>query len=506
MDDARENTGRKLGQLLAGIADHELPAAACERRVTGVFDDSRRVQPGGVFVALQGTQADGRRYLGDALQRGAAVLIGEDLQPTGDALVVSVPDARTALARLAVRWHGLDDAAASPLHLLGITGTNGKTTAAFMTQAILRAAGLRCGMLGTVHRDLYGRRVAAEMTTPGPLELTACLRDCRAAGAQVVVMEVSSHALAQRRTEGLQFRAAAFTNLTQDHLDYHGTMDAYCAAKRRLFTGLDEAAVAVVNRDDRYHEVLLGGCRARVVTYALDGDADVTAQIVREGLAGTVYRLRLGGAEFVLGSALAGRHNVYNALAAASLARALGTPTEAIERGLSAVRSVPGRLQRVACLPGVEVVVDYAHTPDALRNIVGVLKPLTRGRLIVVFGCGGDRDRLKRPLMAQAAAELGDMMVVTSDNPRSEDPQQIIADVLEGFDAAARRRVRVEPDRGRAIRAALAAAGEGDVVLIAGKGHESCQVVGGRRLPFDDVEVAMQVAAGLPAPQGGGIR
>jgi UDP-N-acetylmuramoyl-L-alanyl-D-glutamate--2,6-diaminopimelate ligase len=499
---AREVVGKKLGALLGGIVDRALSAAEGERSVTGLFDDSRRVQPGGIFVAIRGTEADGRQFVGDALQRGAGVLIGEDLEPAEQALVINVDDARATLARLAARWHGLDTPGARQLRLLGITGTNGKTTAAHMTHAILRAAGLRCGMLGTVQYDLCKRSVTAGMTTPGPLELAECLRQCLDAGGQAAVMEVSSHALAQRRTDGLRFSVAAFTNLTQDHLDYHGTIEAYRAAKRRLFSQLDETALAVVNRDDAHHEALLRGCRARVVTYALDSDADITATIIRDTIGGTLYRLHVEGADLVLENALVGRHNVYNALAAAGLARALGTSIEAIERGLSSVRNIPGRLQRVPCLRNVEVFVDYAHTDDALRNVGRVLKPLTRGRLIVVFGCGGDRDRMKRPLMARAAAEFGDVLVVTSDNPRSEDPQQIIADILEGFDAAAHRRVQVEPDRRTAIHAALAGAAEGDVVLIAGKGHEDYQLVGRQRLHFDDVEVAIQAAAGLNAQKG----
>jgi UDP-N-acetylmuramoyl-L-alanyl-D-glutamate--2,6-diaminopimelate ligase len=488
---------RTLDDLLRGLAPDEVLAACAARTVTGVYDDSRRVQPGGVFVAVKGTNADGRRFVGDAVGRGAVAVVGEDLDLVPGALVVSVPDARAAVTTLALRWHGLAEDGCCGLKLVGVTGTNGKSTTAFMTRAILRAAGLKCGMLGTVHYDLCGRSVTAPMTTPGPLELAACLRECITAGAFAAVMEVSSHALDQKRTDGLRFAAAGFTNLTGDHLDYHGTFENYRSAKVRLFAGLDPDAVAVVNRDDPNHEAMMAACRARVVTCSLEGPADITGHISRSTSQGTYYRLRMEGHELVLENAVAGRHNVYNAMTAAGLARALGVGLEAIAAGLMSVRNIPGRLQRVPCESAADVFVDYAHTDDALRNVLAALRPLTRRRLIVVFGCGGDRDRTKRPRMAQAAGELADAIVVTSDNPRTEDPGAIIGEILAGFEPDQRRRVTVEPERGLAIRAALAAAGAGDVVLIAGKGHENYQIIGQRRIHFDDVEVAIQAAADL---------
>jgi UDP-N-acetylmuramoyl-L-alanyl-D-glutamate--2,6-diaminopimelate ligase len=310
-------------------------------------------------------------------------------------------------------------------------------------------------------------------------------------------MEVSSHALDQQRTAGLRFAAAAFTNLTGDHLDYHKTFALYRAAKARLFADLDRTAVAVLNRDDPSAAAMVRDCRARVLWYSLESEADITARLVRDTISGTVYRMRIGGQDLVLENALVGRHNVYNALAAAGLAQALGLPAGAIEAGLAALRNIPGRLQRVPCVSGAAVFVDYAHTDDALKNVLTVLRPLTAGRLVVVFGCGGDRDRSKRPRMARAVAASADVIIVTSDNPRSEAPEAIIAEILTGFSDAARARVQVEADRAAAIRAALAEAGAGDVVLIAGKGHESYQILGPRRIHFDDVEVAIQAAAEL---------
>ena len=486
---------RTLADLLAGIAPVGLLAAHGGRVVTGVYDDSRIVQPGSIFLAVAGTSADGRQFIADAAGRGALAVIGEALPAVSGVLAVEVADVRGALAKLALRWHGLAADGCGGLKLAGVTGTNGKSTTAFMAQAIMEAAGLQCGLLGTVYHDLCARKVMARMTTPGALELAGYLRECVDARAHAVVLEASSHALDQRRTEGLHFTAAAFTNLTGDHLDYHGTFDSYRAAKARLFRGLEPTAVAIVNRDDPNHEQMVRECRARIVTYALDQDADIRATISGSTSQGTTYRMVLEGRELTLENALVGKHNVYNALAAAGLARALGASLDAVAEGLRSLRSVPGRLQRVPCDSPAEVFVDYAHSDDALRNVLSVLRPLTRRRLIVVFGCGGDRDRTKRPRMARVAAESADMIFVTNDNPRGEDPRAIIEEVMRGFDSDAQRRVVIESDRARAINGALAAAEEGDVVLIAGKGHENYQVIGSRRLHFDDVEVAIQAAA-----------
>lgn len=486
--------GFTLAELLDGIVATPLDAGMRDLRISGIHDDSRRVQRGGLFVALRGSATDGARFVSEAAARGAAVVLGEGAAD-GAAPFLRVPDARGTLARLAARWHRLDDPAL-PLRLIGVTGTNGKSTTVYMTAAILRAAGLRCGVLGTVQYDLCSRTVRADMTTPGPLELCGHLRECADAGAAAAIMEVSSHALDQKRTDGLRFAAAAFTNLTQDHLDYHLTLDAYRAAKKRLFDGLGHDTAAVVNVDDAAHEAMVSGTRARVLTYSLERRADLTARLTRDTIGGTLYRMTLpGGQQLVLENALVGRHNVYNALAAAGLALALGVEPQHVERGLSAVRNIPGRLQRVLALPDVDVFVDYAHTDDALRNVLSVLRPLARQRLIAVFGCGGDRDRGKRPRMAAAVAPFADVIVVTSDNPRTEDPGAIINDILAGFDDAARRKVMVESCRRSAIHAALAGARAGDVVLIAGKGHEDYQVLGKHKIHFDDREAASEALA-----------
>lgn len=490
-------------QLLEGLATPDQLEALAGGSCAGVFDDSRCVAPGGVFVAVRGTHADGRSFLNDAVARGARVLVGEELPKIAGVVCLRTPDARAALAQLAARWFGGASPTDFGLKLLGVTGTNGKSTTAHMVRAIVRAAGLRCGMLGTVQHDLCARSVAADMTTPGPLALCGYLRECADAGAHAAVLEVSSHALEQKRADGLRFAAAGFTNLTQDHLDYHESMEAYADAKARLFARLDADSVAVVNADDPAHRRMIRDCRARVVTFAIDAAADITAALLRSSISGTVYRVNVAGRDFVLENALLGKHNVYNALTAIGLTRAIGLPLDAIQAGLSAVRNVPGRLQRVPGTDGFDVLVDYAHTDDALRNVGGVLRQLARRRLIVAFGCGGDRDRTKRPKMAAAAAEFADAIIVTSDNPRRENPRQIIEDILAGFSPEQRRKVVVEPDRRKAIGAAIASAREGDVVLLAGKGHENYQIVGTQKLHFDDVEVAIQAAAELVRARGG---
>lgn len=489
-----ENGMRKLGELCAGIIDPARIAGHESLGVSGVFDDSRNVRPGGVFVAVRGSGVDGAKFIPDAIARGAAVIVGSGITGVSGVIMIPCEDERGVVSRLAMRWHGLDTPATS-LRLLGVTGTNGKSTTAMMTRAIVQASGAKCGLLGTICYDLCARSVTADMTTPGPVKLAEYLHECRDAGAGYAVMEVSSHALDQRRTDGLRFDVAAFTNLTGDHLDYHKTEENYREAKHRLFTGLSADAVAVLNRDDPSSDAMARDCSARIVYYSLNSATEIHARLIRDSVKGTLYRMRIGGEDLVLENALVGRHNVYNAMAAAGLAHAAGVPLDAIESGLNSVRNVPGRLQRVPCASAADVFVDYAHTDDALRNVLSVLRPLAKRKLITVFGCGGDRDRTKRPRMARVAAEFSDAIFVTSDNPRTEEPMAIIQEITAGFAPDALARVLSEPDRRSAIRLALRTAGDGDVVLIAGKGHEDYQVIGTQKIHFDDVEVAIEAAS-----------
>jgi UDP-N-acetylmuramoyl-L-alanyl-D-glutamate--2,6-diaminopimelate ligase len=487
-----------LGALFAGIVD----VSACPQRdlrISGVFDDSRAVRQGGLFVAVRGSSDDGGRFIPDAIRAGAAVIVSKDNACDERVVHVRVDDPCDTRARLAQRWYGLDGAAASDMRLLAITGTNGKSTTGYLTRAIVNEAGIRCGLLSTIEYDVCGRKLPATLTTPGPLQLASLLRECVDNGAGAVVMEASSHALDQRRMAGLRPDAAAFTNLTQDHLDYHATLDEYAEAKARLFDQLADGGAAVLNVDDPHATTMRAHAPDRVITYAMDQPADVTARVSRESTDGMRVRLSVASETIEVSSALIGRHNVYNMLAAAGLAHALDVSLEQIARGLTAVDVVRGRLERVRGIEGFGVVVDYAHTPAALEAVCRTLRLLVDRRLIVVFGCGGDRDREKRPLMGQSAARHAHAVIVTSDNPRSESPGAIIDDIIAGCDQKTRQRMLVEPDRRRAIEAAIAAAQPGDLVLVAGKGHEDYQWTGTERQPFDDVAVVREVAQELGA-------
>jgi UDP-N-acetylmuramoyl-L-alanyl-D-glutamate--2,6-diaminopimelate ligase len=341
--------------------------------------------------------------------------------------------------------------------------------------------------------DTTAREVPAGTTTPSPVDLAEMMAEAVQAGAACLVMEVSSHALDQHRTDGIELDVAVFTNLTGDHLDYHGTMESYLAAKRRLFESLPAAAAAVLNRDDPHADAVAAATAARKLWYGLSPAAEVCARIESIDATGSRFGLRHGGREVPVRTSLIGRHNVVNCVAAAAAATALGLELEAIAGALGEVGCVPGRLERVAVAAPFDVLVDYAHTDDALQNVLSALLPIKKGRLILVFGCGGDRDRSKRPRMARVAESAADHIIVTSDNPRSEDPMAIIQEIMTGFSERGRQRVLIQPDRRQAIAAALQAASDGDIVLIAGKGHENYQSIGGRRIHFDDVETAEEL-------------
>ncbi len=491
---------RKLDELLADLVDDRARRACGETRVSGVFDDSRHVAAGGLFVAIEGAAVDGRCFIQDALRRGATAVLGANLPPVSPpAVAIECAAPRRVLAQLAWRWYDLDQHARSTLQLVGVTGTNGKSTVAHLTRAILRAAERRCALLGTVEYDTCDGVLPAKLTTPGPLDIGRLLRRAVDAGATAAVLEVSSHALALDRTYGLPFRVGAFTNLTQDHLDFHGSMESYAAAKALLFEQLDNRAAAVVNGDDAWADRMLRDCGARRLTFGFDDRADIAGRVLATRVDGVSFELKCEQERATLRTRLIGRHNVANALAATGIATALGVKWEAIVAGLEAVEPVRGRLERIDGVEPLSVFIDFAHTPDALDSVCRVLKPLARGRLIVVFGCGGDRDKTKRPLMGQAAARFADVLLLTSDNPRSEDPQSIANDVLGGLEDADRRKTVVEHDRRTAIKLALAAAEPDDIVLVAGKGHERYQIVGAERLPFDDARVVREVVAATPA-------
>jgi UDP-N-acetylmuramoyl-L-alanyl-D-glutamate--2,6-diaminopimelate ligase len=474
-----------------------IPAQAGAASVADVTYDSRRVIAGSVFVGLRGLQADGAAFARDAVGRGAIAVVAEVPAPAGFAVPwLQVADARLALAALAAAFFGHPS---DRLLLVGVTGTNGKTTTSYLLQSIFEAAGIRCGRIGTVGYRIGSREVDAPRTTPEAPELQRMLREMVAQGCGACVMEVSSHALSLRRADYLHFTGAIFTNLTRDHLDFHRDMEEYFAAKRRLFELLPDEGVGVVNADDPRGAALAAAVR-RPVTYAIDAAADVRPGPLSLSLAGLEFEVRTPRGTIQLRSPLAGRPNAYNILAAVATAMALDVPFAAIEQGVAALALVPGRFQVVSDpADDVRVIVDYAHTDDALKNLLETARPLAAGRVITLFGCGGDRDRTKRPLMGAVAARLSDLVIVTSDNPRSENPEQIIDEIKRGIvmPSVPGRATpsRSTPhlaivDRKNAIERAIHEARSGDLVLIAGKGHEKYQVIGERVLPFDDVDVA----------------
>ena len=485
-----------LGELVAR-ASALVPAAPAapwdalaDRQVTSIEYDSRRVTPGAVFVAVRGARTDGAAFAHQASAKGAIATVADGPPPAGWAEPWFVVDsARSALAA----WSAvLYRHPSEGLLVIGVTGTNGKTTTVHLLRAILEESGRRSGLIGTTGYVVGGVERAAARTTPEAPDVQRMLREMIDDGCAACAMEVSSHALSLHRVEHLRFSAAVFTNLTRDHLDFHESMEAYFAAKRRLFELLPPGAPALVNADDPYG-VRLAADFGHAVTYGLEHAADViysSLSITMHGLDAEVATRR-GGLQ--LRSRLTGRPNAYNVLAAVAAAVALDLPGDAIQRGIAAVTNVPGRFQTVSGpADDITVVVDYAHTDDALRNLLETARPLARGRVIVVFGCGGDRDRTKRPLMGAVAARLSDLAVLTSDNPRSEDPAAIIEDIKKGMQAAACTAIA---DRREAIWYAIAAARPGDMVLVAGKGHERYQETGGRMLPFDDVDVSRAALA-----------
>jgi UDP-N-acetylmuramoyl-L-alanyl-D-glutamate--2,6-diaminopimelate ligase len=493
----------KLSTLLAGTGAHG--DLGQDPEITAITGDSRQVGPGACFFALPGAKRDGHEFAPQAAAQGAAAVVAERPVECAPARLLLSPSARRAMAVAAANFHGRP---ADAMKLAGVTGTNGKTTITYLVEACAQEAGLPIGVVGTVSYRFDGQERAASHTTPESTEIQALLAEMCRAGTKTAVMEVSSHALAQERVAGMRFAAAGFTNLTRDHLDYHGDMETYFTAKRRLFTEhLAEGGIAVVNAQDAHGARLADqlGPGREVWRYGWRGDDAIRPSSVRVGLSGIQATFATPRGEVKVRSPLVGSHNLENLLCAAGLALALGLPPDAVARGLSRSHGAPGRLQRVdgPARPGVVAFVDYAHTDDALQHALSALRGIEPRRIVCLFGCGGDRDRGKRPLMGKAAAEGAEVVVVTSDNPRTEDPQAIIADILPGLEGKTRLEPTaalrggegfvVEPDRRAAIALAIGCAMPGDVVLIAGKGHEDYQIVGAEKRHFSDLEEARKV-------------
>jgi len=483
-----------LGEILRGIVP--LEGAPRDLPLEGLTQDSRKVRPGWLFFAVPGFREDGARYARDAVERGAPAVVAERRLDLPVPCLVA-PAVRKALALAADRFFGRPS---ERLLCAGVTGTNGKTTVTHLLKGIMEEAGRPFGLMGTVANLVGEKRLPALTTTPDPVEIQYLLRSMEEAGLEGCAMEVSSHALDQERTAGVRFRVAVFTNLTRDHLDYHGDMERYFLAKSALFRSLPGGAKAVLNLGDPYARrtarLLPPGVEPFFFLLGEGEEAHLRAVEVRSGPEGSTFLLEGAEGRIPVNLPLPGAFNVENALAAAAAGMAMGLSLVEAARGLEMARPAPGRLERVRGGPGDPVVfVDYAHTPDALERVLTALRPLARGRLVVVFGCGGDRDRGKRPIMGEIASRIADKVWLTSDNPRSEDPLAILEEIRAGAREGPAL-VEVEPDRAAAIEKALKEAGREDIVLIAGKGHESHQLIGGRRIPFRDAETAGRFLCG----------
>jgi UDP-N-acetylmuramoyl-L-alanyl-D-glutamate--2,6-diaminopimelate ligase len=484
----------KLSRIFANVRPLEIfgdPSI----EITGISQDSRSVKPGDLFVCIKGTKYDGHQFLSKAAAAGAVAAVVEDLPEDNYGLtLVKLPSVATDLKEFVSSFYNYPD---RQLHLIGVIGTNGKTTSTYLMKNILEAAGFSTGLIGTIANLIKERLLEAHNTTPGTLELQQLFAEMVAAGVSHVVMEVSSHSIHQGRIGGLNFKNGIFTNITQDHLDYHKTFEEYLDVKTSFFADLADDAHAAINIDDLHAEYIISRTKAKITTYGIKGPADVRAENIRVTANGVIYTVFTPQGSIDLDLKLTGSFNIYNSLGVVASALAMGIDLKTIKQGLENVIGVPGRFQLVT-VPNANfgVIVDYAHTPDGLENILTTGRGLKPNRLWVVFGCGGDRDRTKRPQMGALAAKLADYTIITSDNPRSEDPLSIIKDIEAGFVAAnPNARYSLIPDREQAIREAIRRADAGDLILIAGKGHETYQIFKDETIHFDDREVAHQALA-----------
>ncbi len=481
----------QLKKLLNQVNLPQIPSQFQRLEIKSISCDSREVAPGGLFVAVSGPTRDGADFISDAVGKGARVVITSGKAPRvalpEDVCLIGVADARRAWKEIVHSFFG------DPSHKVrtfGVTGTNGKTTVTYLIESILRESGAPCGIMGTIGHRLGSEVIAAKNTTPGLLENQRLLSEMVRKKIPYCAMEVSSHALEQGRVELIDFAAAVFTNLTGDHLDYHHDMESYFQAKASLFTNLGVRATAVINTDDAYGRRLVSMTPAQVLTYGLTGKPAVTASEVQLNFRGSRFQLATPAGNISVDTPLIGRHNVYNILAASATCLSQGVSPKAIRDGIQRLKGVPGRLERVTDSQAFEVFVDYAHTEDALRNVLGSLRDVSPNRIILVFGCGGDRDKTKRPKMGRVASQMADFVIITSDNPRSEDPVAIMAEIRRGCE---RKNYSLLEDRQAAIRGALEMAKASDIVLIAGKGHEDYQVFKDRTIHFDDREVVREL-------------
>jgi len=462
--------------------------------VRGISCNSSNCSRDFLFVAIKGVKDDGHRFIKEAIDKGARAVVSAASSPVSDSSRniswIVAADTRQALAQLANEFYGRPS---EEIKVVGITGTNGKTTVSYLLEAMLKEVGVNPAVIGTINYRFNNKIFDSKNTTPGPLELQSLLSEMARENVKYAIMEVSSHALDQRRSEGINFHSAIFTNVTQDHLDYHGTLEDYFQAKARLFDGLCEKSFAVINNDDHYGR-RLRDIKAEIVTYGIDAASDVLAKDITFDIQKTEFTVVSDDVQVNFKTRLIGRHNVYNILASVAWAMKEGLRLPAMQSMVEKFQPVPGRLERIEFSGDFAVFVDYAHTDDALRNVLTALRQVSSGRIIAVFGCGGERDKDKRPKMGKAVTELADYAVVTNDNPRSEDPQEIINDIKRGI---FKDNYRVILDRREAIRQSLTLAKSGDIVLIAGKGHEDYQIFQDRKIHFDDREVARECLQSL---------
>lgn len=492
----------KLKDMIAGLRDIRVYGDT-EMEINGISSDSRDISPGMVFVAIRGGSVDGHDFIKDAVDRGAVCVVTERQVHGIHVPQVVADDTRDVLSGLCDIFYGRPSCL---MRTIGVTGTNGKTTTTYLIESIFREAGLKPGVIGTVNYRYDGCILQAPHTTPDPVVLHRLLKEMVDADTGACIMEVSSHALSQKRVDGMRFDVGVFTNLTQDHLDYHGTMEEYFLAKAHLFSLLKEGGIGVINMDDPWGVRLMEMRDMDVLGYTIEEGADIYPIRYSIGVHGIDADIHTPRGTVRVSSSLVGEYNLRNILASIGVGIAMGLDVDVIARGVDSLKAVPGRLEKVRTDYGFTVYVDYAHTPDALERVLLALRAITKGRLITVFGCGGNRDRTKRPKMGGIATRLSDITIITSDNPREEDPIEIIKDIETGIDGAERleangnpvgRSYMVIPDRSDAIERAIGLARREDTVLIAGKGHEDYQIIGTERLPFDDIDTVRTVIDGL---------
>ena len=464
----------------------------CDVEITGITNDSRKVRPGYLYVAIKGYKADGHNFIKKSLECGAQAIVSEEKLSLDTSIPqIVVRNTRKALSSLSCCFYNNPS---QKINVVGVTGTNGKTTTTFLTKSIIEKAGYEAGLIGTINYQIGEKMITAQETTPESVELQRLIAEMVEAKIKFAVMEVSSHSAIQHRIENIDFKTAVFTNITAEHLDYHKTISNYMNAKVELFKNLRKDSFAVLNADDEFSEYFADRTNAKILWYGIKNDADIKAEICRESTSDIMIKLKYSGKEIDMKIPFVGVHNVYNVLAAVASAISLGFELDVIKSGIETAPTVPGRLESVPCNRGFEVVVDYAHTPHALETVLQALRNLVKGRILLVFGCGGDRDKEKRPLMGRIADEKSDIFWLTNDNPRSEDPLNIIDGIKAGIKPG--RSFHTQINRHKAIADALSEATDGDLVLVAGKGHEKYQIIKDTIIPFDDREVIKAILSG----------